>query len=103
MTPAEAAALLSLGRLHTEHLPAIATAFLIGGWDTDAVARAAMPETRAAQDVRDLFVLALQSLDVPMPSYESAIRGWLRDLAERRASGALTVEEAAREITEGVS
>lgn len=89
-----------LGRLDARVLPDIATQLLVDGVDTLAMAQAALPDTVDQRDVRDLFVAALRSAGLTLPTWDQAARSWLKREAHEVVAGERSLVDAARRICE---
>jgi hypothetical protein len=87
-----------LGRWRAERLPELATQLLLAGQDTDEMTAAAMPDTKDAREIRELFEAALESTGWELPPWNVAATRWLTRRARAAVDGEATHEQVAREI-----
>ncbi|MFI1394264.1 hypothetical protein [Streptomyces sp. NPDC020681] len=86
--------------LHAEDLPMVAAHALVDGYDSPALRELAGLHRRSdATEVRELYVQALDELDVPLPDEETAGRRLLVSLAFGLTQGELNPKDVADRLT----
>ncbi|MGW7363557.1 hypothetical protein ACWGI8_09040 [Streptomyces sp. NPDC054841] len=86
--------------LHAGDLPMVAAHALIDGHDSPALRElAGLPRRSDAAEVRELYVQALDGLDVPLPDEETAGRRLLVSLAFGLTQGELSSKDVADRLS----
>jgi hypothetical protein len=88
----------ALGRLLADDLPAVAVQALENGYDSPSLRQLAGADASNPQQIRSLFLKALDELNLPLPSAREAGLSLARSIANEVLEGTVMPYEGAKRI-----